>query len=358
MTATAAFLYATFWLLIAAILGGIIVYLLMKNRLKRANDSLGSLKKEFTAFQAEGQKKQKEAQVEILARDKKLASIKAQLDEVQVKEKDLQALLTQKEDEKAKLLIEYEGFKTDTLAKQTELASAVADQESQLSKLKGEYTGFRTNFESQQQGLELSLDEKEQLLETLGTMRGEIEVLKGNFILKQQELSKANTSLTAAEQELRAVMSERDGLLALRDTLETAQSNCEAEKAKLLIALNQEKTKEPVLQVVTVPIASAEPPAENDKKAIALAKVREKAKNFNYSNIGFATADDKDDLKIIVGIGVFIEEKLNALGIYKFAQIARFNEQDVEQVTKAIEFFPGRITRDNWVSQAAILANK
>jgi predicted flap endonuclease-1-like 5' DNA nuclease len=68
--------------------------------------------------------------------------------------------------------------------------------------------------------------------------------------------------------------------------------------------------------------------------------------------------EDKDDLKIIVGIGPFIEEKLHALGIYTFEQISKFTDADVEQVTEAIEFFPGRIQRDHWISQAAELWEK
>jgi chromosome segregation ATPase len=234
-------LHDIFWLLIAALFGGIITYLFIKSRLKRASESLENLKKEFTLFRTDNQKKQKEAQVEILARDKKLASIKAQLEEVQAKEKNWQVLLAQKEDEKSSLLAEYDVFKTDTLAKQTELASAVTDQESQLAQLKGEYSGFRTNLEAQQKGIEFSSEEKEQLLAALGSMRGEIEILKGNFILKHQELLKAKDNLATTEQELRAIMSERDGLLALCDSLTVAQTMYEDEKAKLLMVQNAEK---------------------------------------------------------------------------------------------------------------------
>ena len=60
----------------------------------------------------------------------------------------------------------------------------------------------------------------------------------------------------------------------------------------------------------------------------------------------------KDDLQIIKGIGPFIEEKLNALGIYMFVQIARMTPELEEEVNVAIEFFPGRVKRDEWVKQA------
>ena len=51
-----------------------------------------------------------------------------------------------------------------------------------------------------------------------------------------------------------------------------------------------------------------------------------------------------------------IEEKLNALGIFKFSQIAKMTSEIEEEVNVAIEFFPGRVKRDEWVKQAAELA--
>lgn len=88
------------------------------------------------------------------------------------------------------------------------------------------------------------------------------------------------------------------------------------------------------------------------KEQEALKRVKEKAKNINFERIGQAKETEKEDLKIISGIGPFIEKKLNALGIYTFKQIANFNDEDKEKVNEAIEFFPGRIKRDDWVGQA------
>lgn len=73
------------------------------------------------------------------------------------------------------------------------------------------------------------------------------------------------------------------------------------------------------------------------------------------SRITKADASEKDDLKLINGVGPFIEKKLNALGLYTYQQISQFDDELVDQVTDAIEFFPGRIARDNWVGQAAAL---
>ena len=69
-----------------------------------------------------------------------------------------------------------------------------------------------------------------------------------------------------------------------------------------------------------------------------------------------ALAKDKDNLKLISGIGPVIESKLNSLGIYTFRQISEFTPEAIDHVTSAIKFFPNRIGRDNWIGQAAALA--
>ena len=65
--------------------------------------------------------------------------------------------------------------------------------------------------------------------------------------------------------------------------------------------------------------------------------------------------DDADELKRIKGIGPVIEKTLNELGIYQFKQIADFTSDNVAWVDKYISF-PGRIDREEWVSQAKALA--
>lgn len=63
-------------------------------------------------------------------------------------------------------------------------------------------------------------------------------------------------------------------------------------------------------------------------------------------------SSNKDDLKQIHGIGPFIEEKLNSLGINSFLQISKLQDHDIDVLNDLIQFFPGRIQRDRWVEQA------
>jgi predicted flap endonuclease-1-like 5' DNA nuclease len=75
----------------------------------------------------------------------------------------------------------------------------------------------------------------------------------------------------------------------------------------------------------------------------------------NFDSFGTANPSDKDDLKRIKGVGPFIEQKLNEIGIYTFDQISKFSQEDMQTVTELISFFPGRIERDDWKGQATVL---
>jgi NADH-quinone oxidoreductase subunit E len=62
-----------------------------------------------------------------------------------------------------------------------------------------------------------------------------------------------------------------------------------------------------------------------------------------------------DDLKRIKGIGKVNEGKLNALGTYHFDQVAAWNRAEIRWIGTYLAF-PGRIDREDWLAQAAVLA--
>jgi predicted flap endonuclease-1-like 5' DNA nuclease len=63
-----------------------------------------------------------------------------------------------------------------------------------------------------------------------------------------------------------------------------------------------------------------------------------------------------DDLKKIKGVGPKLEAMLHGMGYFHFDQIAAWTEQEVAWVDDNLEGFRGRVSRDNWVGQAKILA--
>ncbi len=63
-----------------------------------------------------------------------------------------------------------------------------------------------------------------------------------------------------------------------------------------------------------------------------------------------------DDLKQIKGVGPKMEQLCNALGFWHFDQIANWTPDEVAWVDANLKGFKGRVSRDNWVEQAGVLA--
>jgi molybdopterin-containing oxidoreductase family membrane subunit len=74
------------------------------------------------------------------------------------------------------------------------------------------------------------------------------------------------------------------------------------------------------------------------------------------SAVGKANADDKDDLKSLNGLGPAIETKLNEIGIYTFAQIAKMTKAEYDLLDELIDL-RGRADKDDWAGQANDLLN-
>ncbi|MCF6307325.1 MAG: hypothetical protein L3J09_05145 [Flavobacteriaceae bacterium] len=75
----------------------------------------------------------------------------------------------------------------------------------------------------------------------------------------------------------------------------------------------------------------------------------------NFENFGEATKSNSNDLTKLNGIGPYIEQRLNDIGIYNYDQISRLTPDDIRKITELIDFFPERIERDDWVGQAYAL---
>ena len=63
-----------------------------------------------------------------------------------------------------------------------------------------------------------------------------------------------------------------------------------------------------------------------------------------------------DDLKMIKGVGPKMEGLLHKLGVFHFDQVGAWRKKEVEWVDENLEGFKGRVSRDEWVKQAKVLA--
>lgn len=63
-----------------------------------------------------------------------------------------------------------------------------------------------------------------------------------------------------------------------------------------------------------------------------------------------------DDLTRIKGLGPKLSGQLHALGVTRFAQIAAWDDAEIDRIDGQLGRFQGRIRRDDWVAQAKLLA--
>ncbi len=69
-----------------------------------------------------------------------------------------------------------------------------------------------------------------------------------------------------------------------------------------------------------------------------------------------ALSTEGDDLRRIKGLGPKLVAMLAEHGVTSFAQIAAWDDADIDRIDARLGRFQGRIRRDNWVEQAKFLA--
>ncbi len=68
-------------------------------------------------------------------------------------------------------------------------------------------------------------------------------------------------------------------------------------------------------------------------------------------------AGPADELTRMKGVGPKVASMLSAMGITRYDQIAAWSDDDVARIDAQLGTFKGRITRDQWVEQARLLAS-
>ena len=99
------------------------------------------------------------------------------------------------------------------------------------------------------------------------------------------------------------------------------------------------------------------PVVEETKDAVSDSSLSEKASAL-ISKIGAGSAENKDDLKVISGVGPVLEGKLNEIGIYSYEQVSKMTKEEYDLLDELTGSFQGRAERDDWAGQAKELINK
>lgn len=116
------------------------------------------------------------------------------------------------------------------------------------------------------------------------------------------------------------------------------------------------KKAEPKAEAKPAPKKDAAPKAEKKEAPKKAAKEEAApAAGGKPANLLDAPKGEKDDLKLISGVGPKLEDTLNSNGVYHFWQIAEWKKADIAMMDDLLSF-KGRIERDDWIKQAKTLA--
>jgi len=149
-------------------------------------------------------------------------------------------------------------------------------------------------------------------------------------------------------------------------TLSTSDDGVDREKARIIRSLESEswRLRDDLTRCEAISSEMALGRQERERLSLELADARGEAARYRQLVLDIENkapppillgAAEPDDLKLIVGIGPVLERMLHNLGVGTFRQIARWTERDVADFDAKLPEFPGRIVRDQWVTQARAL---
>ena len=157
------------------------------------------------------------------------------------------------------------------------------------------------------------------------------------------------SSLKSTVQELERDLQEKDTSVApdaVNKLLDERLSNIEQKISalgsvgsgiKIPVALNVDQSSDVALEEVEIKV-------ETEAQKVVDSKLGTIIPNSDF--------DNRDDLKLINGIGPFLEQQLNERGFFTYDQIAALDEETGRALAIAIGYLPDRVAKDGWVRQA------
>jgi len=234
----------------------------------------------------------------------------------------------------------------------TELLAAANQQEAEKKKLENQLKktiGWKERHEPELRELKVKLKESDKLSRAI---KQELEKQSKTLAAENKKLLNENTRLESELGKISGLLEKLENLVKAVPAIKNSanpKAKSKAEKPKPIRPIRPIRPKSNTPK----PVSKLNPKEQAKKEA--LQRVRKWRSKIDFDRLGKVRARQKVDLKVIKGIGPFIEEKLNMLGIYRLEQIAKITKKDEAIIDQAIETFPGRISRENWVKQAKAL---
>jgi predicted flap endonuclease-1-like 5' DNA nuclease len=294
-------------LLIAAILGGIIGWLLRSLFCKKKCDeleaNLSSKDKELADLRVSLGKSKSAATAENSKDDAEIATLKAKLT-------SLESELSAKSDLDAEWKNQYTLLQTDLDSWKNKHAKLEADVSAQA--------GANVNAESD-------------LKAKYSTMEAELKSTKADLAVCHERQSSIESELKGWESKSTSVVIPAAATLASS----TVSSSNDDEIARLKS------------QIAKLKVQVEETESE---KVYLLGRVKKAESGESISSV--VPMDQRDDLELVNGIGPVLERMLYDMGIYFFKDVASWDAAKIAEIDAKLPRFQGRIVREGWVESA------
>ncbi len=374
------------YLLVAAVLGGIVGGLI---RSKQGSRSLGQM----------GDKWQSRLDVAVRQNEKLSAensSLKSSVEANQaVAEKHKQAAAASRTD------LESLREKSNAVAKKLFALSAERDElnsklsgdqgsfnaaKQRIAELQTEFVKAGTFYKGQ---LKSSFDQRKALERKIDDAKSEHESLGNQLMSARSEHESVSNLLASAQSRLenmetleKKVISldadnaqlKHEAILAARETQSLRRDVAEmdalkAQNTELAQCMQSVESSRKQYEIDARRYRSQYDQSEQESDTLRL-KLGDIEKNFaemqrDHDNVRVAVKKhaapaigkpvpegERDNLQEIIGVGKIFEATLHNLGVYQFRQIAAFGPADLARVNAELKEFKGRIEHDDWIGQA------
>ncbi len=321
----------------------------LRNSLKSAQDQVEQLNK----AQLLSGESSTSYEDKISAMENQTANYETKLHESAQTIEQLQAQLQKYESENKQVEEELERLMDNSATIATPSGSNIQTAFSKIDALENRIRQMENeNRVLQTSVLEVKTESGEMVAkEDLNSLRARINILsEENKDLKKQVTGIQGSGIPEVDHRRRLAELEREN-----ERLRSQMSNGNGLAAGSFVNPNI-PTTDPTPEIEPI-LSEDEVTDEVDRQQVELLKTQKSQFGVMGDRIEVAAIEQpqsysRDDLTKIEGIGPFIEKKLNEVGIVSYKQLAIMDQSEINRVTSAIQFFPGRIERDNWVGQA------
>ena len=322
----------------------------LDSRLERQQDLMQKLETEFAQVQEEyaqatkahGKELEQKAAV-IAVRDEELAAIRQEFESGSSSVADY-------EERVSTLKSDLKKASGELAVKAQEAKSVAREYAQHRSKHDAARTALTEKLESLEKQLRKQTKATAQAETTESSARADLKTLKAEY--KNDSSAEEYRLLQQEAQKLESMVQERtEQLNEIKWQQEMSTQPHGDSGDKMLVVLNQQlaaarSDNERLLEQ----IRTLEGHSEGGSKT---------AGSVTSTSNAPASIDPSvdDDLSQIRGVGPKLVAQLKELGIDRFDQIACLNAADLDDAAHVLHPFKKRIERDDWISQAAVLAN-